>query len=60
MARRLPRRGRNRNRAICKRRDRKQDGPNAPGRVAREERVATSVRRVGGEATLRAPAFSTT
>jgi ribosomal protein S8E len=34
------------------RRDRQLDGPNAPGRVAREERAATSVRRVGGEATV--------
>jgi hypothetical protein len=39
------------------RRDRQLDGPNAPGWVAREERAATSVRRVGGEATLRALAF---
>src|ERR1044071_4506100 len=42
----------------CERRDRQQDGPNAPGRAASEERAATSVRRVGGEATLRALAFS--
>jgi hypothetical protein len=41
-------------RAICERRDGQLDGPNAPGRVAREERAATSVRRAGGEATLRA------
>jgi ribosomal protein S8E len=41
-------------RPICKRRDRQLDGPNAPGWVASEERAATSVRRVGGEATLRA------
>jgi len=38
----------------CERRDSQLDGPNAPGRVAREERAATSVRRAGGEATLRA------
>src|ERR1043165_2854766 len=42
----------------CERRDRQQDGPNAHGWVAREERAATSVRRVGGEATFRALAFS--
>src|ERR1044071_1010501 len=40
--------------ANCERRDGQLDGPNAPGRAAREERAATSVRRVGGEATLRA------
>jgi hypothetical protein len=39
--------------AVCERRDRQQDGPNALGWAAREERAATSVRRVGGEATLR-------
>jgi hypothetical protein len=44
--------------AICERRDGQLDGPNAPGRVASEERAATSVRRVGGEATLRALAFT--
>jgi hypothetical protein len=38
----------------CERRDGQQDGPNASGRAAREERAATSVRRVGGEAILRA------
>ena len=38
--------------AICERRDSQLDGPNAPGRAAREERAATSVRRAGGEATL--------
>jgi len=38
----------------CERRDRQQDGPNAPGWAAREEWAATSVRREGGEATLRA------
>jgi len=38
----------------CERRDSQLDGPNAPGWVAREERAATSVRRAGGEATLRA------
>jgi hypothetical protein len=42
--------------AICERRDSQQDDPNAPGRAAREERAATSVRRVDGEAALRAPA----
>ncbi len=35
-----------------------QDGPNAPGQAAREERAATSARRVGGEATLRTLAFT--
>ena len=40
--------------AMCERRDRRQDGPNAPGWVAREERAATSVRRAGGEAIFRA------
>src|ERR1044071_7985845 len=40
--------------AICERRDRQLDGPNAPGRAASKERAATSVRRVGGEATVRA------
>ena len=39
-------------RRVCKRRDRQLDGPNAPGWAASEERAATSVRRVGGEATL--------
>jgi len=39
---------------ICERRESQLDGPNAPGWVAREERAATSVRRVGGEATVRA------
>jgi hypothetical protein len=34
-------------RTICERRDSQQDGPNAPGRVASEERAATSVRRGG-------------
>ena len=38
----------------CERRDSQQDASNALGWVASEERVATSVRRVGGEATLRA------
>jgi hypothetical protein len=38
----------------CERRDRQLDGPNAPGWAAHEERAATSVRRAGGEATLRA------
>jgi len=38
----------------CERRDSQLDGPNASGRVAREERAVTSVRRAGGEATLRA------
>ena len=38
----------------CERRDSQLDGPNAPGRTAREERAATSVRRAGGEVTLRA------
>src|ERR1051325_10925456 len=33
--------------AMCERRDRRQDGPNAPGGAAREERAAT--RRGGGE-----------
>jgi hypothetical protein len=42
----------------CERRDSQLDGPNAPGRAASEERAATSVRRVGGEATLRALAFN--
>ena len=46
-----------RNLARCERHDRQPDGPNAPGRAAREERAATSVRRAGGEATLRALAF---
>ena len=44
--------------AICERRDSQLDGPNAPGWVASEERAATSVRRAGGEATLRALAFT--
>jgi hypothetical protein len=44
-------------RANCERRDSQLDGPNALGRVASEERAATSVRRVGGEATLRALAL---
>src|ERR1041385_4656987 len=48
-----------RNLARCEWRDRQLDGPNARGRVAREERAATSVRRVCGEATLRALAFTT-
>ena len=43
---------------ICERRDRQLDGPNAPGRVAREERAATSVRRECGEATLWALALA--
>ena len=43
-------------RANCERRDEQQDGSNARGRVAREERAAT--RSVGGEATLRALAFA--
>src|ERR1043166_1783900 len=42
----------------CERRDRLLDGPNAPGWAAREERAATSVRRAGGESTLRALGFS--
>ena len=33
--------------AICERRDSQLDGPNAPGRAAREERAATSVRQGG-------------
>jgi len=41
--------------ATCERRDSQQDGPNAPGWAASEERATTSVRRVGGEATLQAP-----
>src|ERR1041385_108683 len=49
---------RNQTCAICERRDRQQDAPNAPGRAASEERAATSVRRAGGEATLRALAFT--
>ena len=36
----------------CERRDSQLDGPNAPGRVASEERAAMSVRRAGGEATV--------
>ena len=36
----------------CERRDSQLDGPNAPGWAAREEWAATSVRRVGGEATV--------
>ena len=43
---------------ICERRDSRLDGPNVPERVASEERAATSVRRVGGEATLRALALT--
>ena len=46
------RRWRTATRRDCERRDRQQDGPNAPGWVASEERAATSVRRVGGEATV--------
>jgi len=42
----------------CEQRDRQLDGLNAPGWVASEERAATSVRRVGGEATLRALALA--
>src|SRR5436305_6622072 len=42
----------------CERRDSQLDGPNAPGWAAREERAATSVRRVDGEATLRALALT--
>jgi hypothetical protein len=42
----------------CEQRDNQLDGPNAPGRVASEERAATSVRRAGGEATLRALVFT--
>jgi hypothetical protein len=45
-------------RAMCERRDSQLDGPNAPGRAAREERAATSVRRVGDEAALRALAIA--
>jgi len=53
LARRSPRRWRHGNTARdCERRDRQQDGPNARGRVAREEWAATSVRRVVVEATL--------
>ena len=40
------------------RRDSQLDGPNAQGWVASEERAATSVRRVGVEATLRARSFA--
>jgi len=36
----------------CEWRDSQLDGPNAPGRVASEERAATSVRRAAGEATV--------
>jgi len=32
---------------LCERRDSQLDGPNAPGRAAREERAAMSVRRGG-------------
>ena len=53
-----PRRRRNCYKARCERRDRQQDGPNAPGWVASEERAVTSVRRAGGEATLRALALT--
>ena len=40
--------------AECERRDSQLDGPNGPGWAASEEQAATSVRRVDGEATLRA------
>jgi hypothetical protein len=50
--------GANRNKARCERRDDQLDGPNAPAWAASEERAATSVRRAGGEATLRALAFA--
>ena len=38
--------------ANCERRDSQQDGLNASGRAASEERAATSVRRAGGEAAV--------
>jgi len=54
LALRSPRRRRDAKARNCERSDRQQDGPNAPGWVASEERAAMSVRRAGGEATLRA------